>query len=72
MTGHRVSRALRPEDRSIGRADGSFRRARPDEVMCMTGIMLIGLAAVVLVVVVAGLLDRLLDFDDLTSSSDSP
>ena len=37
----------------------------------MTGIMLIGLAAVVLVVVVAGLLDRLLDFDDLTSSSDS-
>jgi hypothetical protein len=38
----------------------------------MTGIMLIGLAAVVLVVVVAGLLDRLLDFDDLTSSSDSP
>jgi hypothetical protein len=36
----------------------------------MTGIMLIGLAAVVLVVVVAGLLDRLLDFDDLTSSSD--
>jgi hypothetical protein len=43
----------------------------PDEVMCMTGMMLIGLAAVVLVVVVAGLLDRLLDFDDLTSSSDS-
>jgi hypothetical protein len=37
----------------------------------MTGMMLIGLAAVVLVVVVAGLLDRLLDFDDLTSSSDS-
>jgi hypothetical protein len=33
--------------------------------------MLIGLAAVILVVVVAGLLDRLLDFDDLTSSSDS-
>jgi hypothetical protein len=37
----------------------------------MTGMMLIGLAAVILVVVVAGLLDRLLDFDDLTSSSDS-
>jgi hypothetical protein len=71
MTGHRVSRALRPEDRNIGRADGPFRRARPDEVMWMTEIMLIGLAAVVLVVVVAGLLDRLLDFDDLTSSSDS-
>jgi hypothetical protein len=45
-------------------------RARPDEVMDMTGMMLIGLAAAVLVVVVAGLLDRLLDFDDLSSSAD--
>lgn len=37
----------------------------------MTGILVIGLAAVVVVVVVAGLLDRLLDFDDLTSTNDS-
>lgn len=36
----------------------------------MTGMILIGLAAVLMVVVVAGLLDRLLDFDDLTSSAD--
>jgi hypothetical protein len=38
--------------------------------MDMTGMMLIGFAAVVLIVVVAGLLDRLLDFDDLSSSAD--
>jgi hypothetical protein len=37
----------------------------------MTGIVLFGLVAAVLVVVVAGLLDRLLDYDDLTSSSDN-
>jgi hypothetical protein len=37
----------------------------------MTGIVLFGFVAAVLVVVVAGLLDRLLDYDDLTSSSDN-
>lgn len=37
----------------------------------MTGIMLIGLVAVLVVVVVAGILDRLLDFDDLSASSDN-
>jgi hypothetical protein len=37
----------------------------------MTGIMLIGLAAVLVVVVVAGILDRLLDFDDLSASTDN-
>jgi hypothetical protein len=40
-------------------------------VVKMTGIMLIGLAAVLVVVVVAGILDRLLDFDDLSASTDN-
>ena len=35
----------------------------------MTGIILFGLFAMMAVVVVAGLLDRLLDFDELPSTS---
>jgi hypothetical protein len=37
----------------------------------MAEILLFGLLAVLVVVVVAGILNRLLDFDDLTASSDS-
>jgi len=36
----------------------------------MTEILLIALASAVVIVVVAGLLDRLLSFDDLTSTND--
>jgi len=35
----------------------------------MTGIILFGLIAMMAVVVVAGLLDRLLDFDELPTST---
>jgi hypothetical protein len=40
-------------------------------VVKMTGIILIGLAAALVVVVVAGILDRLLDFDDLSTTTDN-
>jgi ammonia channel protein AmtB len=45
-------------------ATGTASVTRPDEVVEMTEIALIGLLAMLVVVIVAGFLNRLLDFDE--------